>query len=245
MAKVTITRIVHACTLIDFDGTIILTDPWFSEKFAYYHGEPRGMEVADLPKLAGVIVSHAHYDHYDMHAFSVYKDKSVPIVVKRETAGLAKKVGFTQITELEPWETTEIGDVKITAVPGKHGVPEITYILQSKDTTVFFGGDSLYIPEHDELPKRFPKIDVAILAINGLHVFGKQVVMNPEDAVAFCKLVQPKLVIPTHYRFKGGPFSDGIVLKYDGTPERFVEAMKKELPEIRVEVLEPGKSTSL
>jgi len=59
----TLTRIAHSSTLLDFDGQPILTDPWYSEKPGYYHGEPYGIALADLPRLTGVVVSHDHYDH--------------------------------------------------------------------------------------------------------------------------------------------------------------------------------------
>jgi L-ascorbate metabolism protein UlaG (beta-lactamase superfamily) len=69
MSTLTITRIAHSSVLIDFDGHRVLTDPWFSERFGYYHGEPYGITLEALPRLSGVVVSHDHYDHYDMNAF--------------------------------------------------------------------------------------------------------------------------------------------------------------------------------
>ena len=62
----TLTRVAHSTTLLDFDGELILTDPWFSEKPGYYHGEPLGVRRQDLPRLAGVVGSHGHYDHFDL-----------------------------------------------------------------------------------------------------------------------------------------------------------------------------------
>src|SRR5437867_2082058 len=112
MNELTVTRVTHSCVLLDFAGIRILTDLWFSEKFMYYRGEALGITVDALPHLDGVVVSHAHYDHYDMQAFQAYPDKDVPIVVKRGTASPAQKVGFKQIVELNPWETTTLGDVK-------------------------------------------------------------------------------------------------------------------------------------
>ena len=73
-STVTLTRVTHSCVLIDFGGVTLLTDPWFSEKFGYYRSEPLGMALEDLPPLAGVLVSHGHYDHYDMEAFKAYRD---------------------------------------------------------------------------------------------------------------------------------------------------------------------------
>lgn len=36
----TITQVTQSCVLFDFDGQVLLTDPWFSEKRGYYRGEP-------------------------------------------------------------------------------------------------------------------------------------------------------------------------------------------------------------
>src|SRR5215472_2103933 len=145
-STLTITRIAHATTLIDFDGYTILTDPWFSERFTYYPGEPLGIALADLPRLAGVIVSHGHYDHYDIAAFQAYPDKTVPFAVKRGIANKARKAGFANVTELDAWETTTLGPIKITAAPAKHAVPEITFLLEAGGFTVYFGADTLLIP---------------------------------------------------------------------------------------------------
>src|SRR5436309_1559322 len=78
----TLTRVAHATTLLDFSGELILTDPWFSEKPGYYHGEPLGVRRQDLPRLTGVAGSHGHYDHFDMADFAAYPDKNVPFAVK-------------------------------------------------------------------------------------------------------------------------------------------------------------------
>jgi|SRR5215469_4385330 len=131
MPVVTVTRIAHCTVLVDFDGAKILTDPWFSERFGYDHGEPYGIALGNLPRLAGVVVSHGHYDHCDMNAFGAYPDKQVAIAVKRGIAKTALKAGFTNVTEMDAWETTKLGPVTVTAAPGKHGVPEITYVLQA------------------------------------------------------------------------------------------------------------------
>ena len=248
MATLTITRIAHSSVLIDFDGHRVLTDPWFSEKYGYYHGEPYGITLQNLPRLDGVVVSHEHYDHYDMQAFQVYPDKQVPLAVIRGTAQPAREVGFTNVIEMDAWETTSFGPITITAIPGKHGVPEITYMLLASDLTVYFGGDTLLIPEFGEIPQRFPKIDVALLAINGLQIRplgNQQVVMNPQDAAELCRIIHPRYAVPIHYAFTGGPVEDAQTLKYAGTPEallrEFQQAVVQRAPETTVRILAPGE----
>ncbi len=102
-------------------------------------------------------------------------------MVKRGTARPAREAGFTHVAELDPWESSTIGHVKITAAPAKHGVPESTYVLESNGLTVFFGGDTMLIPELTEVGRRFPSIDVALLPVNGLIIrplFYRKVVMD-------------------------------------------------------------------
>ncbi len=248
MTTLTITRIAHSSVLIDFDGHRVLTDPWFSEKEGYYHGEPYGIALQNLPRLDGVVVSHEHYDHYDMQAFQVYPDKQVPIAVIRGTAQPAQQVGFSNVIEMAAWETTSFGPITITALPGKHGVPEITYMLQTNDFTVYFGGDTLLIPEFSEIPHHFPKVNVALLAINGLQIRpqgNEQVVMNPQDAAEVCRIIHPRYAVPTHYAFTGGPDDDAHLLKYAGTPDElirdFQQAVAQRAPETEACILAPGE----
>lgn len=248
MAALTVTRVTHSCVLLDFDGTVILTDPWFSEKPGYMRGEPLGFTVAQLPQLSGVIVSHGHYDHYDMAAFQEYRDKAVPMLVKRSIAEPARKVGFTNVTEMDAWETHTIGPVTITAAPAKHGVPEITYMLQTADFTVFFGADTLLIPELDEIPQRFPNIDLALVPVNGLQIrpaLNKRVVMNAQQAAALCAKLRPRVAIPIHYAFTGGHLTDTLLLKYDGTPTEFAQAAATLAPATQVRILAPAEPLQL
>jgi L-ascorbate metabolism protein UlaG (beta-lactamase superfamily) len=248
MTQLTITRIAHSSVLIDFDGYRVLTDPWFSEKFGYYHGEPYGILLENLPRLDGVVVSHGHYDHYDMQAFGAYPDKQVPMAVKRGIADAARKVGFTNVVEMDAWETTSFGPISVTAAPGKHGVPEITYVLQTGGATVYFGGDSLLIPELSEIGKHCPQIDVVLLAINGLRIRptgNRKVVMDANDAAELCRILRPRYAVPIHYTFKGGPLMDTFFLKYAGKPtelpQQFQQATAALSPATSVRILAPGE----
>src|SRR5215831_18273931 len=114
----TIQRVVHASVLLDFGGAVILTDPWLSERPLYYQGEPRSVDTAaDLPELAGIVISHAHYDHCDLAALASYPDKNVPLVVNRGTGTRVRAAGFGNVTELDPWQAAQLGPVRVTAAP--------------------------------------------------------------------------------------------------------------------------------
>lgn len=240
----TVTRVTHACALLDFDGERVLTDPWFSEKAGYHPGEPVAFAPADLPPLVAVTASHGHYDHYDLDAFAGYPDKSVPFVVKEGMGAKARQAGFTNVIEVEPWQQVTAGSVRITAAPAKHGVPEVTFVIEGSGTTVFFGADTLRIPELDQVAERFPHIDLALLPVNGLRIrpaFNRQVVMTAEQAAELCAVLHPAVAVPIHYAFTAGPIGDRLLLKYDGTPERFERAAARQAPATTVKVLSPGE----
>jgi L-ascorbate metabolism protein UlaG (beta-lactamase superfamily) len=244
-----ITRIVHSCVLIDLGGPLVLTDPWFSEKFGYHFGETLATDVEGLPLLTGVVVSHDHADHNDMKALGRYKDRRVPVIAERSAVKRAKRAGFRNADTLDLWETASIGRVFVTAVPALHSVPEVGYILQASGYTVYFAGDTLLVPSLSDIADRFPSIDVALLPINGLKILGKQVVMNPIEAAQLCEVLRPRVAIPTHYTFNGGRLMDSMFMKYfdrqERLPQIFGEAMRKYSPETRVEVLQPGQEMRL
>jgi L-ascorbate metabolism protein UlaG (beta-lactamase superfamily) len=244
------TRLGHSTVLFDFGEEKILSDPWFSEKFGYYRGEPLALGVGGLPHLSAVIVSHDHYDHFDLNAFDRYSDRGVLFIVMRNTKAAEKlrSHGFSNVRELLPWESADVGKVRVTAAPGKHGVPEITYVLEGNGTTTYFGGDTLWIPELEELPRRFSRFDLALLPINGLTIRlqgNRQVVMTPEEAARVVSLLRPALAVPIHYAFKGGWLMDHLVLKYNGSVDRFRSAVSVQAPGAEVRIVSPGEVIEL
>jgi len=61
------TYIGHATVLLDFGGTAILTDPVFSEKIPGRKRQiPPGLTFSALPSVSAVLISHYHYDHFDL-----------------------------------------------------------------------------------------------------------------------------------------------------------------------------------
>ena len=248
MSDLTLTRICHSCTLIDLGGAVMLTDPWFSEKPTYHPGEPVAIAPDRLPRLAGVFISHDHYDHCDLKALAGYPDKQVPFVVQRGLAGKVRAAGFPNVTELAPWQTTQLGPVTVTATPARHKVPEITAVLQRAGRTVFFGADTLHIPQLAELAPRFPQIDLALLPINGLRIrplLNKQVVMDAREAAALVATLHPTVAVPIHYAFTGGVLGDRLLVKHDGRPDLFVQAVAELAPETQARVLDPGEPLRL
>jgi L-ascorbate metabolism protein UlaG (beta-lactamase superfamily) len=246
----TITRVVHSSVLVDFDGATILTDPWMSERPGYYQGEPRAYEtLADLPPLAGIVISHGHYDHCDMGALAGYPDKSVPVATTSGVGDRLRAAGFTDVVELGDWEAANLGPVRVTAAPARHSVPEATFVLQSDGRSVFFGGDTMRIPELDDVARRFPDLDLALLPINGLRIrpmFNHQVVMDAAEAADLTRVLRPRLAVPIHYAYTSGPVRDRLLLKHErNRPDIYQDATADAAPGTAVHILAPGEPLPL
>ena len=243
MPKTAVTRVTHSCHLIEIGGRIFLTDPWFSTRPGYYQGEPIAVGIPDLPRLDGVLISHAHYDHCDLAAFAAYRDRSVPLFVAETVTGPAREHGFTNVTALAPWQDVEIGGVTITATPAKHGVYEVTFVLRSGPDAVYFAGDTMLIPELGEIPERLGHISLALLPTNGLHIKpagNMQVVMNAQEAAKLTAILKPELAVPHHYAFTKGFLGDRLITSSDKNPSHYQDASRDLAPETGVRIVAPG-----
>src|SRR6204780_3295960 len=126
----------NATTLIRFGGLTILTDPVFLHKGEHVdlgHGiwarrevEP-ACQIADLPPVDLIVLSHYHGDHFDDVAAREL-DKKLPIVSTADAVDKLRALGFERGCPLDTWQTLAVhrGDatLSITAMPAKHATEE-------------------------------------------------------------------------------------------------------------------------
>jgi L-ascorbate metabolism protein UlaG (beta-lactamase superfamily) len=239
-----VTRIGHACQLIEIGEIRVLTDPWFTQTETYYQGEPVAATVENLGHLDAVVVSHEHYDHCDLDSLVTGGlDLGTPLIGPGTVAAIARDKGFRDVRAIEAWESTAVAGLTVTATPGQHGVHEVTFVIQAHGRTVFFGGDSLRVPELDTLPQRFGPIDLAILPTNGLCIRPmnmRQVVMDAEQAAELTAALRPTLAIPHHYAFHSGRLGDQMITKGDQDPRHYADAVARLAPDVDVRLVLPG-----
>src|SRR5215212_6419676 len=116
----------NATVLLQVAGFTILTDPTFIHKHeqTWLGGglhttrltDP-AMELADLPPLDLVLLSHFHGDHFDQVAIREL-DKLLPIVSNSHAVDELSIRGFTNTKKDNNNNDVEL---QITAMPGRHG----------------------------------------------------------------------------------------------------------------------------
>ncbi|MBW3633439.1 MAG: MBL fold metallo-hydrolase [Chloroflexi bacterium] len=214
----------NATVLLRVAGFTILTDPTFIHKHeqTWLGGglhttrltDP-AIELADLPPLDLVLLSHFHGDHFDQVA---ERDlgRTLPIVTTPQSAQDLEERGFTNCRPLDVWESLDVkkgpARLRITATPARHGPPLVDLVLPDvmgsvldvrtatgDATRIYITGDTLVIDELQEIPRRFPDIDIALLHLGGTRVLGVLVSMDAKQGVEAMRIVDPALAIPIHY----------------------------------------------
>jgi L-ascorbate metabolism protein UlaG (beta-lactamase superfamily) len=215
-----------ATVLIRYAGFTLLTDPNFlhrGQRVRLGYGlratrltEP-ALSIADLPPLDLIVLSHLHEDHFDRIAERDL-DHRLPILTTRDAARVLRGKGFGAARPLRTWQafTANKGgaQLRITAMPGKHGPGPMTALLPTVMGSMldfsrpdgqpllrlYVTGDTLMNdPRLRQIPQRYPDIDLALLHLGGTKVMGLTVTMDARQGVAMLRLVRPRMAIPIHY----------------------------------------------
>ena len=206
--QVGVTWIGHASFLLQFQNHNLLIDPnWAKWLKIVKRLKHPGVKLSDLPAIDLVLVTHAHFDHLDRHTLrSVAADQ--PIVVPFEVGNLVHDLGFRSVHELGYWENYKHGPLNVSLTPCQHWGARVLhdthrgfggFIVQCGGRTIYHCGDTAYFPGFKEIGKRFD-IDVALLPIGAYEPpSGRDVHMNPEEALHAFMDLGAKMMVPMHY----------------------------------------------
>lgn len=182
--------------LIDLDGTIILTDPWFSLNIM--RKNKLKTKINEIEKCDIMLVSHSHIDHLDKSALQLAKKLNSTFIGPESACKKARKFDIKNIITTKPNDVVGIKDIKIHSIKGYHTFSKdaLCFIVE-KDKKIFFSGDTRYNEKlTDDLRKH--NIDIAIVQICCAYYPLKDG-MNLDDAVKLLKDIKPKIAIPMHY----------------------------------------------
>lgn len=214
----------NATVLLRLGPFTVLTDPTFVHR---HERVPLGwglhttrltdpaMDVADLPPIDLVVLSHFHGDHFDQAAQRDL-DKGLPVVTTVQAQSDLAERGFANTIGLETWDLLEVDKgrsrLRITACPGRHG-PGVTDLLlpdvmgtvleyqpePGRVRRVYISGDTLVFDRLHEIRDRFPDIDLGLLHLGGTRVMGILVTMDAEQGAEALGIIRPRTAVPIHF----------------------------------------------
>jgi L-ascorbate metabolism protein UlaG (beta-lactamase superfamily) len=190
---VRLTWIGHASWLVQLEGKSFLIDPIFGDLpgLGPTRNVPPGIPPENLPPIDAVLISHNHYDHFDLPSV---KRVHAPVIT-----GLGMKKFFAgqglPAVELDWWQSIDRGAVMVSFVPAQHwsrrGLFDANdsrwggFVIEGGSARIYHAGDSAYFSGFAEIGRRFSNIDAALLPIGAYDPpwFMEKQHMNPEQAV--------------------------------------------------------------
>jgi L-ascorbate metabolism protein UlaG (beta-lactamase superfamily) len=209
-----ITYIGGATALIEYAGVRVLTDPAFDAAGGEYVSGPVTLHKTSNPALSLeqlepidlVLLSHdQHFDNLD-HAGRAMLPQAGKVLT---TTDGAMRLNDNAIG-LEPWQSVEVGAIRITGTPAQHGPagslarsgPVTGFVLETASSpTLYFSGDTVWFDGVAEVARRFA-VDIAVLNMGGAKVAAAgpdPLTMTAEDGVATAHAMAKAMVAPLHF----------------------------------------------
>jgi L-ascorbate metabolism protein UlaG (beta-lactamase superfamily) len=198
------TWIGQSTFLLRSASATILTDPVFSERagptswLGPRRVAPPGVDLASVPRVDLVLLSHDHYDHCDLATLRTLAARDNPLVIAPlGHRSLLEGAGLTRIVELDWWQTHACGPgLEATLVPARHWSRRRPFgtnrrlwggfMLRAGGRLVYFVGDSGYQEGlFPEIARRCGAPDLALIPIGAYEPrwFMESAHMNPAEAV--------------------------------------------------------------
>ncbi|MGY0070303.1 MBL fold metallo-hydrolase [Streptomyces sp. QTS137] len=218
----------NATLLVRYATLTLLTDPNFLHRGQHAHlgyglltrrlKEP-AVAVDQLPAdLDAVVLSHLHGDHWDRVARRNL-DRALPVLTTPHAARLLRTLqGFRHARGLRDWQhhtlSREGHQVRLTAMPGRHAVGPLRGLLPPVMGSmlefgpvggpvrlrVYVSGDTLLFDGMEEIHRRYPDTDLAVLHLGGTRLPGGFVVtMDGGQGAELSRRLGPRFTLPVHY----------------------------------------------
>ena len=241
----------HATVLIEVDGRRVLTDPLLRLHVGPLIRHSPVPPASLRAGLSAVVISHAHIDHLDVPSLRLI-DKATPVLAPLATKKLLRRLGFADVTEMEPGQRRGIGGgVVVTATPAEHGATRhplaeegnaLGFVVRGSQSA-YFAGDTGFF---EGMAGFGGDLDAALLPVGGWGPRLPDDHLNPLTAAKALTLLRPRVAVPVHWGTLYPPWLPPLFnAKFGAWPRAFTRYAAHLAPAVEVRVLEPGETTLL
>ena len=206
----------HSGYLLQMDGVRYLIDPVFVEgaPFGIMNAFFRGtkvFDVADLPEINYLIITHDHWDHLDYHVAKELQNRVRKVYTGLGVGAHLERWGYRpdQIVELD-WDesTPTVEGGRVHCLPTQHfsgrGLTSAqslwaSFVLQGTKHSVYVGGDGGFSPHYAIIGKQFPQLDLAILENGQYSEQWSGIHMLPEHLGETMHALGAKRILTVHH----------------------------------------------
>ncbi|NQZ30250.1 MAG: MBL fold metallo-hydrolase [Oceanospirillaceae bacterium] len=209
-------RLGHSSMLLKMGSGYWLIDPVFSKRaspFRFigpkrFHAPP--INIEQLPEIEGVIISHNHYDHLDKRSIKALIDKTkhfyVPLGVDGDLINWGVKA--EKVSTFDWWQHQDIGAVALHFTPAHHysgrGPDDNcstlwgSWVIQFKQQSVFFSGDSGYFAGFKEIGAKLGPFDICLIENGAYDQQWPLVHMQPHESLQAFIDLDGRSLMPIH-----------------------------------------------
>jgi L-ascorbate metabolism protein UlaG (beta-lactamase superfamily) len=205
----------HATFLFSLAGKHFITDPVFYGVGPVKRYTALPCSVAGLQQIDFILLSHNHRDHADkksMQQLCAINPNAI-ILTGLEIGALLRSWKITNpIVEAGWYQRYKLqAELEITYLPARHwnrrGLTDMnemlwgSFVLQTKNHTIYFGADSGLGAHFTEIGTMFPSIDLAFLGIGAYKPewFMHTAHTSPADVLLAFEQLRAKQLVPMHH----------------------------------------------
>jgi L-ascorbate metabolism protein UlaG (beta-lactamase superfamily) len=207
----------HSSALVEVDGSKLLIDPFWGERASPFSwlGPKRWyappIPLQNLPEIDAVLISHDHYDHLDFSTIAAMRSWRTIFIVPLGVGKQLQRWGIPQsrITELDWWQSTQLGRVKLVATPARHQSGRSLLRLRKTlwagwailgdQHRVWYSGDTGYSRDFFAIGERLGPFDVTLIEVGQYGKYWPDFHLGPEQAVEVNRNVGGQTMIPVHW----------------------------------------------
>ncbi|NRQ39425.1 Zn-dependent hydrolase [Nonomuraea sp. NN258] len=207
----------HASTLVEIEGRRVLFDPVWSKRpspsqlVGPKRHHPVPVQLAELPQVDAIAISHDHYDHLDLFTVkALTRTQRAPFLVPLGIGAHLERWGVPayRIIELDWDEEAIVAGLRFVATAARHFSGRAftrndtlwgSWVVAGENKRVFYAGDSGYFEGYRGIGAQHGPFDLTLMPVGAYSPAWPDIHMNPEEAVNAHLDLGGKLLLPVHW----------------------------------------------